>query len=47
MKNASVKSSGASKQPSYMMHGMTHRRTKLSFGEMRESGVRGILVHCR
>jgi hypothetical protein len=29
----------ASKQPSYMMDGMTDRPTKISFGEMRDSGV--------
>ena len=38
--------SSASKQPSYMMDGMTDRPTKISFGDMRESGVRGILVYC-
>ena len=29
----------ASKPPSYMMDGMTDRPTKISFGEMRDSGV--------
>ena len=36
----------ASKQPSYMMDGMTDRPTKISFGEMRDSSVRGLLVYC-
>ena len=29
-----------------MMDGMTDRQTKISFGEMRDMGVRGLLVYC-
>jgi hypothetical protein len=28
-----------------MMDGMTDRPTKISFGEMRDSGVRGLLIY--
>ena len=28
------------------MDGMTDRQTKISFGEMRDMGVRGLLVYC-
>jgi hypothetical protein len=29
-----------------MMGGMTDRQTKITFGEMREMGVRGLLIYC-
>jgi hypothetical protein len=29
-----------------MMDGMTDRQTKITFGEMREMGVRGLLIYC-
>ena len=28
------------------MDGMTDRQTKITFGEMREMGVRGLLIYC-
>jgi len=28
------------------MGGMTDRQTKITFGEMREMGVRGLLIYC-
>ena len=29
-----------------MMGGMTDRQTKITFGEMRKMGVRGLLIYC-